>query len=172
MGWALYVLEKTIVAIIAFVFGVVAFVETSRSRGRIKGRWLAVIGLLLSYAYLSIAALLLAQDRMLLKSPRAVCLSNMKVIGVAIAMYADQRDQTIPKTFEDLQPYAPDLGKFLICPASKDTRRSSYQILLGGKKWNGPGTVDTVVMTEPLSNHHGVGRNALYGDGHVGWQNH
>jgi prepilin-type processing-associated H-X9-DG protein len=168
MGWALDILEKTIVAIIAVVFGVVAFVETSRSRGRIKGRWLAVIGLLLSCAYLSVAALLLVQDRMLNKSARADCASNMKRIGLAISMYADEHDGTIPKTFDDLRPYAPNLDKLLICPSAKDTSRPSYQILLGGKKWNSPGTIDAIVVTEPLGIHP-MGHNALYGDGHVEW---
>ncbi|HVM62305.1 MAG TPA: hypothetical protein VMV72_15710 [Verrucomicrobiae bacterium] len=169
MGWALYVFEKTIVAIISVAFGVVALVETTRSRGRIKGRWLAVVGLLLGCAYLSIAALLLENDRVLYKSARrAICASNMRQIGLAIVAYAGYHDGTIPKTFDDLRPYAPNLDKLLICPSAKDTSRPSYQIVLGGKKWNTPETADAIVVTEPLGIHP-MGHNALYGDGHVEW---
>jgi prepilin-type processing-associated H-X9-DG protein len=169
-GWAVDILEKTIVAIIGVIFGAVAVVECGRSRSRIKGRWFAIIGLFLSCAYLSIAALLLENDRVLYKSAnRAICASNMKQIGLAIVVYAGYHDETIPKAFDDLRPYAPNLGKLLICPSARDTSRPSYQILLGGKKWNSSETMDAVVMTEVPSNHRGLGHNALYGDGHVEW---
>jgi hypothetical protein len=94
----------------------------------------------------------------------------MKQIGVAIDVYAKEHDGNIPRTFDDLRPYTTNLDKLLICPSAKDRSRPSYQIVLGGKKWNGDETIDTVVVTEPLSNHR-FGRWALYGDGHVSWVN-
>ena len=170
MGWAVHLFEKMIVAIIAAVLGAFAFVETTRSRGRIKGRWLSLVGLLVSCAYLSIAALLLENDRVLYKSARrAICASNVKQIGLAIAMYGGQHEGTIPKAFDDLRLYASNLDTLLICPSANDAHRPSYRILLGGKKWNSPETIDAVVMTEIPANHRGLGHNVLYGDGHVEW---
>jgi hypothetical protein len=171
MGFGLHILERTLVAIIAVVFGVVALIKISRSRGLVKGRWLAIVGLTLGCVYLPFASLLLVQDHMLRKSNRARCLSNMKFIGIAIAMYADEHDGYIPRTFDDLRRYRPNLDEILICPSVKNPKGPSYQILLAGKKWNTPEIIDAVVMTEPMSNHRGLGHNQLFGDGHCSWSN-
>jgi hypothetical protein len=95
----------------------------------------------------------------------------MKQIGLAIAMYADEHDGNIPRTFDDLRRYSPNLEKILVCPSAKDSKFPSYQILLGGKKWNTSETIDAIVMTEPMSNHGGSGHTQLYGDGHCSWSN-
>ncbi|HTS19699.1 MAG TPA: hypothetical protein VMP11_19140 [Verrucomicrobiae bacterium] len=92
----------------------------------------------------------------------------MKQIGLAIVVYAGYHDETIPKTFDDLRAYNPNLDKLLVCPSAKDTSHPSYQIVLGGKKWNTPETVDAIIMTERTGIHR-TGHNALYGDGHVEW---
>jgi prepilin-type processing-associated H-X9-DG protein len=136
-------------------------------------KWaLTIIGLALAGVILLPAVLLSVQDWVIAhNSKRAECLSNMKRIGIAIAMYADSHDGLIPRTFDDLRPYATNLDKLLICPSAKGRSHPSYQILLGGKKWNGSETIDAIVMTEPMSNHHGSGHNQLYGDGHVAWSN-
>ena len=136
-------------------------------------KWvLTIIGLILGGVILLPAILLSVQERIIThNSKRAECLSNMKQIGLAIAMYAGEHNGNIPRTFDDIRQYRPNLDKILVCPSTKDSRVPSYQILLGGKKWDSPETIDAIVMTEPMSNHHGAGHNQLYSDGHVAWSN-
>jgi hypothetical protein len=67
------------------------------------------------------------------RAGRMNCMSNLKQIGLAITMYANEHDEKIPGKFDDLRPYSVALDKLLICPSAEDTRRPSYQILLGGK---------------------------------------
>lgn len=100
------------------------------------------------------------------RSPRVICLFNLKQIGMAINMYADEHEGKIPKQFNDLRPYAASLNKVLICPSAKNTNVSSYQILLGGKTWNSFETSNAVVVAEQ-SGDHPEGHHVLYGDGHV-----
>ena len=96
---------------------------------------------------------------------RVRCLTNMKAVSLAIAMYAEENDGKIPLNLQSARKYCTS-DRILICPSSRDRKTTNYQILLGGKKWKSPETMDAIVMSEPLANHHG-GRNALYGDGHV-----
>jgi prepilin-type processing-associated H-X9-DG protein len=96
------------------------------------------------------------------------CAAQLHQIGLSISLYAEEHSGKIPQTFDDLRPYASDLNKLLICPAAKDTSGPSYQILASGQKWSSLETTNTIIVTEPISNH-GTGRNALYGDGHIMW---
>src|SRR5579859_2605199 len=106
-------------------------------------------------------------DRSREKAHRVMCMSNMHAFGLSIAMYSEEHEGRIPRDFGEVrQFYTSD--KALTCPSAKDRSRPSYEILLGGKKWNGPDTIDAIVMTESPLNHRS-GRNALYGDGHVSW---
>jgi hypothetical protein len=157
---------------LALAFGIVALNKIRRSGGRITGRGLAIAGLFVGGASLLLwVVMILPQVAGTREYERRIqCLNNMKQIGVAIDVYAKEHDGNIPRTFDDLRPYTTNLDKLLICPSAKDRSRPSYQIVLGGKKWNGDETIDTVVVTEPLSNHR-FGRWALYGDGHVSWVN-
>jgi hypothetical protein len=101
------------------------------------------------------------------KARLAQCWDNMKQISLAIGLYADAHDGNIPQTFDDLHPYATNLDKLLICPSAKDTSHPSYQIVLGGGKWERYGnTPDAIVVTESQSDHR-FGYHVLLDDGHV-----
>jgi prepilin-type processing-associated H-X9-DG protein len=100
------------------------------------------------------------------KARTAMCMNNLKQIGIAISLYSAEHDGFIPKEFNDLRPYASNLDKLLICPSVKNTSNPSYRILLGGQKWNDQGIWKEIAVTELATNHR-FGSNALYGDGHV-----
>lgn len=167
-GLALFSFPRAIAAVAAIICGIIAIVQISKSSGSIKGRVVATIGLVLSVGILLLPILFAYGERAEEYCPRCDCADNMKRIGLAIAMYADEHNGEIPREFHDLRPYATDLDKLLICPSAKDTGRPSYEIVLGGSKWNSAGTTDAVVLTESPSNHR-IGHNNLYGDGHVAW---
>ena len=161
-------------AILAVIFGIIALNQINKSGGHITGQGQAIAGIVLGgvgFVMIPIMAAMLlpALNAARAKAHSAVCMTNLKQIGLSIAMYADEHDGKIPRKFDDLRPYSANLDKVLICPYTKDTNQPSYQIVLGGKKWNSPESIDSIVVTEPLSNHRGAGRNALYGDGHVTW---
>ncbi|HXI85743.1 MAG TPA: DUF1559 domain-containing protein [Verrucomicrobiae bacterium] len=156
---------------LALAFGIIALNKIRRSYGRIKGRGLAIAGLFTGGVSLLLwATMILPQAKGPREYQRRVqCLNNMKQIGSAIDFYAKEHDGSIPRTFDDLRPYATNLDELLICPSAKDRLHPSYQIVLGGKKWDTEETMDTAIVTEPFSNHR-FGRWILYGDGHVAWR--
>jgi prepilin-type processing-associated H-X9-DG protein len=155
---------------LALIFGIVALNKIRAAGGRITGRGLAISGLFMGgVSFLLLAAMFFPALRSAReKDHRSQCLNNLKQIGVAIGIYAKEHDGNIPRTFDDLRPYATNLGKLLICPSARDRSHPSYQIVLEGKKWNSDETMDAIVVTEPFSNHR-TGRMVLYGDGHVSY---
>ena len=90
-----------ITAIIGLVLGIVAKVKISRSNGRLKGGGLAVAGICLSVAMLLaipiIAGFLLpALARARHEGPPTDCEHNIKQIGLALRLYADENEQQYP----------------------------------------------------------------------------
>ena len=132
-------------SILAITFGVLALNKIKESNGGMKGKGRAIAGFVLERRYL--------------------CMNNLKAIGVAVALYAEEHDGTIPRKFEDLHQYNTS-DKVYVCPSARVTTGPSYEIVLGGKKLSTSEAISSIVVTEPLANHR-VGCNALYGDGHV-----
>jgi prepilin-type processing-associated H-X9-DG protein len=164
---AITCIVPTLGGILAISFGVLALKQISQSSGTIKGHEQAIAGIVLGCFGLIIASTILpALNTPSEKARRMACMNNLAQIGKAISLYSAEHDGLIPTELNDLRPYVGSLDKLLICPSTKDRSRPSYQILLGGKKWNSPETIDAIVISESLANHRG-GRNALYGDGHV-----
>jgi len=166
-AFVVWVILTGVAPTLGIVFGVVALKRISKSSGRITGRGQAIAGLvtgtasLLLYAAMILPALAGARE----KDRRSQCLSNMKQISVAIDIYAKEHDGNIPRTFDDLRPYATNLDKLLICPSAKDRNHPSYQIVLGGGKWQGDNP-DAIVVTESAADHR-FGSHVLLDDGHV-----
>jgi len=155
--------------ILAVIFGIMGLTEIRQSGGNMTGRGEAISGIVLGILSLvAVPLLLLWTLHMKNYAPNMVCGSNLRQIGVAVAVYADEHEGRIPRKLEDLRQYLPNLDKVLICPQAKDTSHPSYQIVLGGDKWNSGESSNAIVVTESSANHHG-GRNVLYGDGHVEW---
>lgn len=116
----------------------------------------------------------------------STCASNLRQIGQAILLYANENDGSYPLRLEDLLLTQEIGSEVMICPASSDTKalgatpeQVAADLSKGGhlsyiyigqglnKKTVGP---KTIVIYEPLTNHGGEGIHVLYGDGHVTWQ--
>jgi hypothetical protein len=154
---------------LAFVFGIVALNQINKSGGRITGRGQAIAGLiagaasLLLYAAMILPAIHGAREKARLMQ----CWNNLKQISLAVGLYANEHDGNIPRQFDDLRPYATNLDKLLICPSARDTSHPSYQIMLGGGKWERHGdNPDAIVVMESASDHR-FGYHVLLNDGHV-----
>ena len=110
------------------------------------------------------------------------CGSNLRQLGQAMVLYANDHQGRYPDTMGDLLEEDITLTVF-ICPASNDqaattaptTQAAAANLLAGGHLsyiYLGKGTIGTppanrVLAYEPLANHQNTGMNVLYGDGHV-----
>jgi prepilin-type processing-associated H-X9-DG protein len=116
---------------------------------------------------------------------RVKCASNMRQVGQAILLYANEHKGNYPPDLgtltmtEDIGPIVflcPDSNKSLpkdmdnMTPEQKAdwvNRNSDYVYVGQDMNFNGP--PDRVVMYENIQDH-GQGMNMLYGDGHVEFQ--
>jgi hypothetical protein len=113
------------------------------------------------------------------------CQSNLRTVGMATQLYANDRGGILPAKFDELIAHA-DIGpEFFVCPHSHDSkatgattrqlladfakpRRCSY-VYLGAGLSNSTRTPKHVLAYEPIGNHDSTGANFLMGDGTVLW---
>ena len=92
-----------ITALLGIVFGIVAQVSISRSNGRLKGRGLAIAGMILSafmllvFLAMSAAILLPALAKAKQKAEFASCENNVRQVSLAIRLYADENEGKCPQ---------------------------------------------------------------------------
>ncbi len=109
------------------------------------------------------------------QAKQAVCMSNLKQIGLALHMYAVDHNEKFPKSLKELYPNYVAKAKIFKCPADKNIKEIkeinkgtvlSYTYVKGLTKTNSP---DTVLVYDASVENHGDGRNVLFLDGHVKW---
>ncbi len=115
---------------------------------------------------------------------RVKCASNLRQIGKAIQLYANDNGGRYPDSLPVLLVTVDLSAHPLVCPASDDEPatgtnkeeilkqltkpgHTSYVYLGKGMTTSTPD--DAVVAYEPLQNHDGDGGNVLYADGHAEW---
>jgi prepilin-type processing-associated H-X9-DG protein len=167
---------------------ILGFIALRNSRnGRSKGRSLALFGISLGTIGIfiwAIALILPSFGRAREPAQRIKCASNLRQIGQAILLYANENQGQCPARFEDLI-LTQDIGsEVFTCPSSNDImapgatpqaqaqnlsagHHLSYIYLGAGHALNSSPTA--VLAYEPLSNHANAGMNVLYFGGHVAW---
>ena len=118
---------------------------------------------------------------------RVACAANLRSVGQAIQMYANDHVGDFPDTLEHVVAggYVPDVRIFL-CPCSTNTDTPAQgatraaiaaDLTTGGHlsyAYVGRGLTvkagsDTVIAYEHATHHEGKGGNVLFADGHVVW---
>lgn len=112
------------------------------------------------------------------QSQRAICLSNLKQIGLALHMYAEDHKNEFPEDIRQLYPSYILTREVLKCPGDKTTPEIqkvepdtpiSYTYVKGLSRKN-PNPSKTIVLYDSSPDYHdGEGRNVLFLDGHVEW---
>ena len=110
------------------------------------------------------ATLLPALPRAREEARKAVCKNNLKHIGLAMAIYANDFEDRFPPTLDDLVPLYVTERMLFHCP-SDPSEEVSYLYLPGLKVTDKP---TDIVAFDRRGNHSG-GRNVLFVDGHVEW---
>lgn len=136
-------------------------------------RWTVVVGAALVVSL----GLLSCRDRSHVAPYR--CLNNLKQIGIACRMYAQDHGGLFPTNFVSLSPYVGSNAVALYrCPWSPTLKRpgsmetvdqwTEYRMVQGLTTNSPPGQPNVFCIPE---NHKGEGWNVLYVDGHVEWAN-
>jgi prepilin-type processing-associated H-X9-DG protein len=122
---------------------------------------------------------------------RIKCASNLRQIGQAIALYAQEHGGQYPPSLAMLPSVEDISAETMTCPSSNDEKSPATDTAgivadLTAAETNAPGhkpclsyiytgqsltektaTPATIVAYEPLDNHGNDGANVLFGDGHV-----
>lgn len=114
---------------------------------------------------------------------RVKCASNLRQIGHAIMLYANENQGRYPDHFEAILLTQDITSELFVCPSSNeeraagDTAKEIASRLSHGHcsyVYHGRGLTTAAPATrpiacEPLANHQGAGINILFADGHVEW---
>jgi prepilin-type processing-associated H-X9-DG protein len=119
--------------LVGVVLGVVALKKIRREPARLKGRGLAIAGICVSTFFIGVlifvlpALLLPALSKARQKSHTIDCVNQVKEIGLAVRLYADENDGQAPAAVNWCDAILPNLPgpESLRCPSRRD-QRSGY----------------------------------------------
>ncbi len=157
--------------IVALVLGIVALSKINKSNGMLLGRGKAISGIIfgiwsfLRFPILAILAAMLlpALSAAREKAREISCCNNLKQIGLAVAMWADDNDDRMPNADDVPDKLVEYIGneQAMHCPNGGD-----YVFFVNGKKMNSiKNPSRTIIAVCP--NHHRDGTMAAFSDGHV-----
>ncbi|HEY2589315.1 MAG TPA: DUF4190 domain-containing protein [Tepidisphaeraceae bacterium] len=116
---------------------------------------------------------------------RVKCAANMRQLGTALVMYANNNNGAFPNKLEDVLTADPTLDRnVFVCPdddkappSATNAQTAAHEIASGkncsylyvGEGVTTSASADTVLLYEPLGLHkkHNPGMNVLFADGHV-----
>ncbi len=99
------------------------------------------------------------------RAQEVYCRSNLRQIGLACLMYAEENDQKFPPNLQVLMPNHIDSPKIFVC---RGRPGGAYKYLPGRTADSSP---KTIIAFESPSSHGGSKFNVLFADAHVeAWQ--
>ena len=167
----------TITSIPGLILGIVGLKRIKRSGGTLTGQGMAIAGIVTSAIALVLLPVMLlpALGGAREQARRAVCMSNLKQVGLGYVMWTMDHDGQYPSSLKDLYPDSiSGLGVF-VCPSAEDEVTSAEEIDEKGSYICVPvpglsddSRPDAVLAYDRKGNHSG-GRNVFFVDGHVEW---
>jgi prepilin-type processing-associated H-X9-DG protein len=140
-------------ALPAIICGIIALIKIRKSCGQLKGEGFATMGIVLPVVALFLTILLLPMLGKVKKAPiRVICCTNLKSLGTAMAVYANDYNDTFPPANQwcDLLIREGDASpQMFICPASNAIEGEctyAININVAGKKDTFP--ADVVLLFE------------------------
>ena len=120
-------------ALLGLILGIVSLARINRSNGTLKGWGIALAGTVVSGVFLSMlpisAALLLpALAKAKHKATAIRCKNNLRQLGLAARMYADENNEQLPSAAnwcDSLQKYVAT-GKSFQCPLGDQSQRCHF----------------------------------------------
>ncbi len=188
---ALGIFTVGITAVVGLVLGIIALFKINKSQGQLRGLGLAVAGIVLSgMVFMMIpvmAALLLpALARAKSKAQTVQCMNHVKQINLAVIMYANDHNNTLPSAeswCELIKPYVGPSTAVFECPSQPKGRCSyGFNVALSNKRISEVGDPAQLVLVfstgegwnqaggRDLALPHLHSRNALtlgFADGHT-----
>lgn len=198
-GWALTSLIFGILGfcvpllggIVAIVTGIIALTKTRDPR--VGGRGQAIAGISLGGVSMVVAPVLLLMISIMLpalnrareQANRVKCASNMRQLGNVMMLYANANRGHFPEKLEDVLQVDPTLSPTaFVCPSddkappsATSIQTEAHEIAAGqhcsyiyvGNELTVNASPDTVLLYEPLADHHQEGATVLFVDGRVQW---
>ena len=129
--------------------------------------------------------LLPTMGRRVSRQTESKCASNLRQIGMALQIYANEHNGQFPPSFDEVLMYGDITSEVFVCPSSNDTHATGPTTQATIQQWRKPGFLSYVYVPpspgitvynihpgyvlayEPTSQHGGDGMNVLYGDAHV-----
>ncbi|MBI5394873.1 MAG: DUF4190 domain-containing protein [Verrucomicrobia bacterium] len=157
----------------AIILGIIALVRIGKTPG-LGGQGLAIAGLVTGgigglfstgiIAALALPAFVNARERAM----EVRCMSNVRQLYVASMAYAQDHDQALPKTLDELRPHlggdAKTMALVTTCPVATDKSGPSYRIEHAGEKTADLPASETIIITEKECRHRNK-RSVGYLDG-------
>jgi len=186
----LSILAMGVTALPGLIFGIIGLVQTGKQSSRLAGRGLAMAGVITSsiglvvFGIAVMAALLFPVFAKAREKARLTqCISNQKQITVAILMWTQDHNGTLPQTTSfstDMKPYIPS-DQIFTCPTASASEQSyGYNNAVGGKSIRGLFTPDNTILFADGGDSNGILTNESdivfrhaktasmgYADGHV-----
>jgi prepilin-type processing-associated H-X9-DG protein len=170
-------------AVVAIVLGILGLQKTRNPA--VGGKGMAIAGIVIGAMSVLIlpcmlAVMLPSLSRARETANRIKCASNMRQIGQALLLYANNNHGQYPPRLEDVLLDGNVVPQVFVCPTTNDTpapgttvQQQAAALSAGGHEsyiyvpnLNSSVSPDTVLLYEPPTNH-GSGSNILFGDGHV-----
>jgi len=170
--------------VLGIIFGILGLRRTRNPA--VGGKAAAITGISLSAATFlllpcMISILLPSLNRARETANRVKCAANMKAIGQAIMLYANENRGAYPPTLQVVLETQDVSSEMFVCPASDDTPAQGTgsqlpNLMAGsghlsyvyvGQRLNPQSPRDAIILYEAMTDHSNDGGNFLFADGHV-----
>ncbi len=145
-----------------WIFSLIALILGIKKNYK-TGVILGIIGLVLHglvlFIFVLAAILLPAFAGAREQAQKLTCIMNLKQVGLAVVMYADDNDDHLPASLDDVQEYIGSLD-FFCCPSDESGR--SYVYVGGDRR-----VLDSRPIAFDFPGNHPGKVNVLWSDGHV-----